>query len=90
MQRFINKSGLVSEKEQKIPIKKFGIHKKLNDNKNQKVPKTPSTSGLSKRKVPTSQLAIESKSEKKSSAKKSVDRKGPITPIIEGKSELSK
>lgn len=42
MQRFISKNGRVSEAEQKIPIKKYEIHKKLKD-AGDKAPKTPST-----------------------------------------------
>lgn len=88
MQRFINKSGLVSEQEQRIPIKKIGIHKKLADKKSQKTPVVGG--GLNKKKVPTSQIGLESQSDKKPSARKSVEKKVPVTPTIEAKSELKK
>jgi hypothetical protein len=58
MQKFINKNGLVSEKEQKIPIKNYGIHNKIK-------PKTPSAVNINKKKVAPNNISIEVKTDKK-------------------------
>jgi serine/threonine protein kinase len=78
MEKFISKNGLVSEKEQKIPIKKYGIHNKIK-------PKTPTSSSLSKKKLVANHVSIELKADKKEPPKK-LDKKISKTPVIEAKS----